>query len=1375
MSETDRPFGDKSITELENLFGQARKDQRTLAMLKAELGRRGTRRALHLLANVEDAMRSGNTTTEVLTNPPLISGAPSCPSCGAPMKLRTARTGRNAGGQFWGCTQFPECRGTRDFGEPDNDRGPDQPSRRHGLLPVEWIEGAHGAHRPDFIPEYLSVGAIPGVLHHVLSQEFRPQQELGELLGMHAELSMEERLRVSLRQALSQCVLLSRRGRERQGVGEDALLASALLVKLLRRGRAPLATLGVEREALRAHGLLDRVRELDAESQEVGWEARSGASLRASPEAVMSAVSERVPFVLDPDFDFGSGAEESLLDSEAESWFLNEWVPSALGPEAGHWFTPQAPLDRLIESGGMGDGSGGRRIDFLFHHPGGPPFAIEIDGPDHDATAEVDEARDESLRSIGIEVLRVTNAEVLEARGLVLDRIRSRCQEALAALPTITGDEEAAASLVVDCSIAAKVQFAVARAVQYGWLSAGADWEIEISGAGGALAGGVRDVLKLLDGFDVLYGVRSVPASCTVRMGDRCVAAWMRTDGGEWVETTDPEEPSDRLRICVESSASPFQAASDDGFHDFVIRPAFVPALLATEPSLDLGRTAISASSYGEASPALGMFLRNIFRKREFRPMQGEAVFNVLRENDSVVLLQTGAGKSVIYQLAGMLMPGITLVVDPIIALIEDQVEGLSSYGIDRAVPITRDIQGVERERLLRRVERGEYQFVLHSPERLQSPQFRSALRALVECSFVNLAVIDEAHCVSEWGHDFRPAYLNLADNLRRLCRDRGNRPPPLLALTGTASRAVLRDMLIDLGIDRGRPEALIRPESFDRSEIHFEIVRTSPREDPNGALRGVLNALPGKFGLPRAEFYRPSGRETASGIVFVPWVRGRIYGVLDVRSIVRRVTGSEVTMYSGNSPWRGKPGDWDEERGRNAVAFKANRVSVLVATKAFGMGIDKPNIRYTVHFGMPMSLESFYQEAGRAGRDRKPARSTVVFSEYDKSRSEELIDPDLALEELRELFQETNRDRQSGDDLTRALWFHLEAFSGVEREIDDARELIDGIGDLSVSRRMERLWEDEDPKRQEKAIYRLLKLGVICDYEVDFRKKFIIHVNPFHLDRCKQQLTDYVRAATPGKSEPFVRRVNEINPGRPRDAALALTRMLIEFTYDEIERSRRRSIREAVLLARQAGNDSEIRRRLLDYLQEGLGAERIEELLEREKVELSEWWELVTKVQTEMDAGELRGLCIRALESYPDHPGLLLARALAESMCSDHDEKVSSTEIGKAISTGIEKYEISQTDMEAIIDEMFNLASTRARDLGPPLVLALLDLADEQPDFAFVENWAFKGVDQLDDPRVNAVMATRRIRKVVDQLTQVGDRVAEQYEAAGATETLGG
>ena len=175
--------------------------------------------------------------------------------------------------------------------------------------------------------------------------------------------------------------------------------------------------------------------EFGQESPTVGWDPRPGAVSRVEPEAVLSIATERMPFVLDPAFGFDSGSHDALLQTAAEAWFLNEWVPKALGEKAGHWFTPQAPLDKLLESGGRADGSAARRVDFLFNHPGSRPLAIEIDGPEHDAATDVDDARDDSLRSIGIDVVRVTNAEVLRGHGNMLDRIRNRYLEALEAFP----------------------------------------------------------------------------------------------------------------------------------------------------------------------------------------------------------------------------------------------------------------------------------------------------------------------------------------------------------------------------------------------------------------------------------------------------------------------------------------------------------------------------------------------------------------------------------------------------------------------------------------------------------------------------------------------------------------------------------------------------------------------------------------------------------------------------------------------------------------------------------------------------------------------------------------------------------------------------
>ena len=1215
-------------------------------------------------------------------------------------------------------------------------------------LPVSWFEAVP---RAESIPEYVSVAALPGAISTLLDLD--PQLE----------------------RALSQFLLLSRRSRKHHATNHGRLVG-ALLVKLLQRGRTPLATLSIEREALRMHGFLDDSIDLSVEGTEVGWFLNSPHVSGSTADGILARLADRDTFGLDGLFNIASGPHSSLIGSSSEQWFIDRWVPTTLGSFAGHWFTPQAPLDQLLEAAGVGE-QGSRRVDFLFSHPGGPPFAIEVDGPEHVSSARVDSLRDESLDTIGIDVLRVGNDEVIAGSGAVLDQIRERCESAFEAVdPALAVDP--ASLLVTDCSDAAKVQYAIARAIGHGWLHASQDWEIDLTGVGSVSGVGVLDILRLLSSFDLLYDGQSTPGRCTVRADDGFVVTWIINNVGQWVDAPGDVTEGERLRIAVESRSSPFDRMGDFGPADFKIRPAFLPVDFATENTFDLGRLSIAPNTFADARDALTTILQTVFRKYAFRPNQGEAVFNALRQNDSVVLLPTGLGKSIIYQLAGLLMPGITLVVAPLVSLIEDQVDGLRRYGIDRAAPIASNLGSPEeRRQLLLRVERGEYHFVLLSPERLQSPQFRGSLRALVQSSLVNLAVIDEAHCVSDWGHDFRPAYLNLAQNLRRLGADSNAQPPPLLALTGTASRAVLRDMLTSFEIDRSRPDALIRPDTFDRAELSFEIVRTSPAEDTDAALRGLMNSLPGKFGLPRAEFYRPSGRDTSSGVVFVPTVNARGHGLIDTLNTVRAATNTDVTIYSGSPPRGTNRATYEIQKRENASAFKANLTPILVATKAFGMGIDKPNIRYTVHYGIPNSVENLYQEAGRAGRDRNPALCMVVFSEFSPARSDELLDPDLDLETLRSRFVAIDRDRRTGDDVTRALWFHLEAFQGVTSEVADVEDVLFELGDISAPRRVEVPFSrDAGRVNREKAICRLVKLGVIVDYEVDFgARRFIVIVDSFDLDHSKGRLLGYVNAAQPARSRVIARQLESIGSGNPLDVAAVLSQALIEFTYDVIERSRRRMIQESILLARQARNDAEIRNRILDYLQEGLGAANLEELIEAPDINLQAWLELTYRIQTPIDAGEVRGLCIRALESYPDHPGLLLTRAVAESMCSDHDQRVTARGVSSAVRRAVVEYEIPIDEVSGIVNDLFDLAFTRAQSLRTPLVYAMFELADGYPDLQPVAELGLSRATEYEDDPVRVILATRRATVLIGQLNELVERSVTRYRSPSVKRLLTG
>jgi len=546
---------------------------------------------------------------------------------------------------------------------------------------------------------------------------------------------------------------------------------------------------------------------------------------------------------------------------------------------------------------------------------------------------------------------------------------------------------------------------------------------------------------------------------------------------------------------------------------------------------------------------ALIKILNQLYGYDDFKDGQMSILNKVFDKSNTLGLLPTGGGKSLCFQLPSLLQLGCTIVICPIKALMHDHNTELEELGFKRRVRyLTGDQESWERNLILNNLLDKKVQFLFVTPERFQMPGFRKILQDLAKNKLLANIVIDEVHCLSEWGHDFRPSYLALTHTIFSILKLK----VPIISLTATASLSVLKDLKIELNL---KEEDIIYRMHNGRKELNYNIAEPNKIEEKKFTVtdgnnkQKHLNEIISSFmkkGMPSAN---------KAGIIFTPHVNGE-YGCYDVMlNIKNSFPQIKMGIFPGNEPkkWKGEEISLYKKMVQNE--FKNNNLDLIAATKAFGMGINKKNIRFTIHYGMPSSMEALYQEAGRSGRDGKRADCIVIFSKEPEPIPESIHNLDTKIEGL----QNFSKGFDKGD-FGRQIYLMTSKKDSLKKEFNECMDIIKIIKKSNLDK-------ITINKVKELHLYRLFQLGIIDDWsvkdffnngsyeltvskikEIDIEKKLILHIKKYVLN--KQELLKHIEKI---KSESKNDNKNKLS---------YYLKYLLKWNYDNFVYTRRQALK---------------------------------------------------------------------------------------------------------------------------------------------------------------------------------------------------------------------
>lgn len=684
-----------------------------------------------------------------------------------------------------------------------------------------------------------------------------------------------------------------------------------------------------------------------------------------------------------------------------------------------------------------------------------------------------------------------------------------------------------------------------------------------------------------------------------------------------------------------------------------------------------------------EDKPILEFFLDNIFDKPSFREGQFPIISNSLNRKDTIGLLPTGGGKSLCYQLPCLLQPCINFVVCPIKSLMYDQNDNLVKTLITNVSFITSDLEADERRETETNFEHGRYLFVWISPEKFQIPSFREKISAIVARFSIAYAVVDEVHCLSEWGHDFRTSYLNLAKTIDKLSPkdEKGEGKIKFIGLTATASVNVLKDIKIEFSRQKQRleDENIKSLLDYSRKELQFEVI-----DDGGNKIQKLQELLQE---LKDTESFIESNDK--AGLVFTPNVNGA-YGCYQVSNKLNTLYQNKVSWFSGDIPKRDV---YDENTGRKTGTepvmsrvefnkykqkvqkdFKENKYQLLVATKAFGMGIDKQNIFYTFHYGLPSSVEALYQEAGRAGRwdkrieenRNKIGKCFVLHSPetHDQERVERLFHKDTTFSEMKAISDEVGF---GGRDIFKQVFLFVQGQNDIEKDF----EIIFGVirNFFREQSNVKIFWNDAYSKLTiksdmlQKAIYRLSLLGIVSDWTTNFIDHYEVQFYSLDENHIIKSISNYI-----SKYEPNTEVKKDLQKVQKITVLEKAVWYLLNWTFENIAYSRKQSLKTLSDWCLEYENSDNFKQRIDSYFMFSETTFILQHIAEN-PMDYKQWFEVLTSNNQFLNRTELEKLkdsISRFLESYRNSVGLnfvsgFVRLALNEYENSDGKERLES------------------------------------------------------------------------------------------------------------------